>query len=73
MSGFDVLRAMRGTSKIPPILIITARDRVEDMVTGLDLGADDSIVKPFELRALLARIRAIVRADQRSIQFLGDE
>jgi DNA-binding response OmpR family regulator len=43
------------------------------MVTGLDLGADDSIVKPFELRALLARIRAIVRADQRSIQFLGDE
>lgn len=61
MSGFDVLKAVRGTRKVPPILIITARDRVEDMVAGLDLGADDYIVKPFELRALLARIRAVVR------------
>ncbi len=61
MSGFEVLKAVRGTSKVPPILIITARDGVEDIVTGLDLGADDYIVKPFELRALLARIRAVVR------------
>jgi DNA-binding response OmpR family regulator len=61
MSGFDVLTAMRSSNKMLPILIITARDRVEDMVTGLDLGADDYLIKPFELRALLARIRAVVR------------
>jgi DNA-binding response OmpR family regulator len=60
MNGFEILKAAR-TSRVPPILVITARDRVEDMVAGLDLGADDYIVKPFELRALLARIRAIMR------------
>jgi DNA-binding response OmpR family regulator len=60
MTGFEILKAARA-SRVPPILVITARDRIEDMVTGLDLGADDYIVKPFELRALLARIRAIMR------------
>ena len=60
MSGLDILKAARAR-KAPPIIVITARDRVEDMVAGLDLGADDYIVKPFELRALLARIRAIMR------------
>jgi DNA-binding response OmpR family regulator len=61
MSGFDILRAARRARRMPPILVITARDHVEDMVTGLDLGADDYLVKPFELRALLARIRAVTR------------
>lgn len=61
MSGFDVLRAIRSSENTPPILVITARDQVEDMVVGLDLGADDYLVKPFELRALLARIRAVAR------------
>jgi DNA-binding response OmpR family regulator len=60
MNGFEILKAAR-ESRVPPVLVITARDRVEDMVAGLDLGADDYIVKPFELRALLARIRAIMR------------
>ncbi|MFT4116408.1 response regulator transcription factor [Bradyrhizobium sp.] len=60
MTGFDILKATR-RNKTLPVLVITARDQVEDMVAGLDLGADDYIVKPFELRALLARIRAIMR------------
>jgi DNA-binding response OmpR family regulator len=60
MTGFEILRTARA-SRVPPILVITARDRVEDMVAGLDLGADDYIVKPFELRTLLARIRAVMR------------
>jgi DNA-binding response OmpR family regulator len=60
MSGFEILKSMR-SKKMPPILIITARDQVEDVVTGLDLGADDYLIKPFELRALLARIRAVSR------------
>jgi two-component system, OmpR family, response regulator len=60
MTGFEILKAARA-SRVPPILVITARDRIEDMVAGLDLGADDYIVKPFELRTLLARIRAVMR------------
>jgi DNA-binding response OmpR family regulator len=64
MTGFEILKAARA-NRVPPILVITARDQVEDMVIGLDLGADDYVVKPFELRALLARIRAIVRRTKR--------
>ncbi|WP_244490936.1 response regulator transcription factor [Bradyrhizobium sp. Leaf396] len=54
------MKAARASS-VPPILVITARDQVEDMVAGLDLGADDYIIKLFELRILLARIRASTR------------
>ena len=61
MSGLDVLRDARRNRKALPILVITARDGVEDRITGLDLGADDYIVKPFEFRELLARIRAVLR------------
>ncbi len=60
-SGIDVLRAARAAGLAVPVLIITARDGVDDRVAGLDLGADDYIVKPFELRELLARIRAVKR------------
>jgi DNA-binding response OmpR family regulator len=61
MSGIDVLRNARRNRNALPILIITARDSVEDRIAGLDLGADDYIVKPFEFRELLARIRAVMR------------
>lgn len=61
MSGFDVLAHVRAAGAAIPIIVITARDAVDDMVAGLDLGADDYIVKPFELNELLARIRAVLR------------
>lgn len=61
MSGLDVLKAKRQSGLTTPALIITARDGVSDMVAGLDLGADDYIVKPFELPVLLARMRAVMR------------
>lgn len=61
VSGLDVLKRFRARRNSAPILIITARDGLDDMVAGLDLGADDYIVKPFELRALLARMRAVMR------------
>jgi len=61
MSGLDVLKAKRQAGMTTPALIVTARDGVSDMVAGLDLGADDYIVKPFELPVLLARIRAVTR------------
>jgi DNA-binding response OmpR family regulator len=61
MSGFDVLTHVRAAGAAIPIIVITARDALEDMVAGLDLGADDYIVKPFELNELLARIRAVLR------------
>jgi DNA-binding response OmpR family regulator len=60
MTGFEILKAAR-TSKTPPIMVITACGRTEDMVTALDLGADDYIVKPFDVSALLARTRAVMR------------
>jgi two-component system OmpR family response regulator len=59
--GIDVVRGM-GKSRQPlPVIIVTARDGIEDRVDGLDLGADDYLVKPFEMRELLARMRAILR------------
>ncbi|HEY6517241.1 MAG TPA: response regulator transcription factor [Steroidobacteraceae bacterium] len=60
-SGLEVLGAARSRGDRTPILILTARDEVADRVEGLDLGADDYIVKPFELRELLARLRAAIR------------
>jgi two-component system copper resistance phosphate regulon response regulator CusR len=59
--GFDVCRALRGTGSDIPILMLTARDAVEDRVAGLDAGADDYLVKPFEFSELLARLRAMLR------------
>ena len=60
-SGTDVLKSMRDRGIDTPLLIITARDGIDDRVEGLDLGADDYLVKPFSFKELLARIRAIVR------------
>ena len=60
MDGWEVLRRLRRTKKTP-VLILTARDAVRDRVTGLDTGADDYLVKPFDLDELLARLRALIR------------
>lgn len=61
MSGFDVCRELRRIGLHQPILIVTARDEEMDRVLGLELGADDYILKPFSLRELMARIRAALR------------
>ncbi len=60
-SGIDVLKSMRSSGIDTPLLIITARDGIDDRVEGLDLGADDYLIKPFSFKELLARIRAILR------------
>jgi len=59
--GIDVLRAMRARKDETPVIVVTARDALADRVRGLDAGADDYVVKPFEFEELLARIRATVR------------
>jgi two-component system, OmpR family, copper resistance phosphate regulon response regulator CusR len=59
--GFEVCRRLRKSGKQMPILMLTARDAVEDRVSGLDRGADDYLTKPFEFRELLARLRALLR------------
>lgn len=59
--GVEVLRSMRGRDNPVPVLIITARDGLEDRIKGLDAGADDYVLKPFEMGELLARMRAVVR------------
>ncbi|MFG2679514.1 response regulator transcription factor [Streptomyces sp. NPDC048392] len=61
MDGLTVARRIRGAGDLTPILMLTARDTVGDRVTGLDAGADDYLVKPFELDELFARIRALLR------------
>ena len=65
MGGLDILKEIRRRGKKPHILILTAKDTVEDRVTGLDLGADDYLVKPFAFEELLARIRALLRRGYR--------
>lgn len=63
MDGLDVCHRLRATGKVP-ILILTARDTIQDRVQGLDAGADDYMVKPFEVEELLARVRALLRRTQ---------
>lgn len=60
-SGIEVLKSMRSKGITTPVLILTARDGVENLVTGLDSGADDYLAKPFDLEELCARIRALQR------------
>lgn len=60
-SGFEILTGMRQRGIDTPVLILTARDALEDRVAGLDAGADDYLVKPFALSELLARVRALLR------------
>jgi two-component system response regulator MprA len=61
VDGFEVCRRVRAAGNRTPILILTARDSEEDTIRGLDLGADDYLVKPFALGELLARVRALIR------------
>lgn len=61
MDGLDVLRNMRNRAITIPVLVVTARGRLDDRVRGLDLGADDYLTKPFEIEELEARIRALIR------------
>ena len=61
LSGLDLLQRLRASGNKVPVLILTARDRVEDRIKGLDCGTDDYLVKPFDLHELAARLRALVR------------
>jgi two-component system copper resistance phosphate regulon response regulator CusR len=65
--GFEVCRELRAAGAIVPVLMLTARDAVRDRIAGLDSGADDYLVKPFDFHELLARVRALLRRSQ-SIQ-----
>jgi DNA-binding response OmpR family regulator len=65
--GFEVCREVRREGTAVPILMLTARDAVEDRIAGLDSGADDYLTKPFEFGELLARLRALIRRGARPI------
>jgi DNA-binding response OmpR family regulator len=60
-SGLDVCRELRSTGDVVPVLMLTARDAVDDRIVGLDAGADDYLTKPFHFGELLARVRALTR------------
>jgi two-component system OmpR family response regulator len=75
IDGFEVCRRLRADGVWAPVLMLTARDAVGDRVTGLDLGADDYLGKPFSFEELLARLRALVRrgaAERPAILSVGD-
>jgi len=69
MDGLQVLRQIRNRKKNLPVLVLTGRTRVEDRVKGLDLGADDYLIKPFAFRELTARVRALLRRGQGPVIF----
>ena len=64
IDGFEVLRRLRAQGSAMPVLLLTARDAIDDRVRGLDLGADDYMVKPFAMPELAARVRALIRRGQ---------
>src|SRR5579863_1976325 len=61
VDGLEICRRVRSSGDTTPILMVTARDAVDDRVAGLDAGADDYLVKPFDLSELFARLRALLR------------
>lgn len=67
MDGFTLVQTLRQQNQQTPVLFLTAKDSLEDKVKGLDLGADDYLVKPFEFPELLARLRAITRREQATV------
>lgn len=76
-SGLEVLRRLRKNDAVTPVILLTARDEVHDKVSGLDLGANDYVTKPFQIEELLARIRVhlrhdIQRADEKKQLKLGE-
>src|SRR5438093_673757 len=73
--GFSICRAMRQREHWAPVLMLTARDDVSDRIQGLDAGADDYLVKPFDFGELLARLRALIRrgpTERPSVVTVGD-
>jgi DNA-binding response OmpR family regulator len=68
LSGLEVLRRIRKTDESTPIILLTARDAIHDKVSGLDLGANDYITKPFQIEELLARIRVHLRAPKKAMK-----
>jgi two-component system, OmpR family, manganese sensing response regulator len=64
VTGIEICQGLRQTGNTKPVLFLTAQDTLDDRVRGLDAGADDYLVKPFELRELLARVRALLRRGQ---------
>jgi two-component system, OmpR family, response regulator MprA len=73
LDGLEVCRRMRASGDRTPVLMLTARGEVDDRVAGLDAGADDYLVKPFALRELLARVRALLRRRGEDEQGLDEE
>lgn len=72
--GFDVLSSVRNRGCTTPVLIVTARDDIDARIQGLDIGADDYLLKPFDTAELLARIRAVMRRHAgAAVSLLGDE
>jgi DNA-binding response OmpR family regulator len=72
-SGLDILKSMRTRGNRTPLFIITARDGIDDRVTGLDLGADDYLIKPFGFKELMARIRNVLNLHgSHEITFIGN-
>ncbi|MDX2271141.1 MAG: two-component system response regulator RppA [Cyanobacteriota bacterium] len=61
VSGLEICRYLRSAGNLTPVLFLTAKDTLDDRVQGLDVGGDDYLIKPFELRELLARVRALLR------------
>ena len=75
IDGFDVCRRLRADGICSPVLMLTARDAVDDRVRGLDTGADDYLVKPFSFAELSARLRALLRrgpVDRAPVLAVGD-
>jgi heavy metal response regulator len=68
MSGFAALKSVRKKGVMTPVIFLTARDEKEDVVHGLELGADDYLIKPFSFPELLARIKAVLRRGQKDIE-----
>ncbi|MEC1541906.1 two-component system response regulator YkoG [Bacillus subtilis] len=71
LSGLEVLRRLRKTDSQTPVILLTARDSIPDKVTGLDIGANDYVTKPFEIEELLARIRAALRQNGIKTEDIG--
>ena len=68
MNGYEVLKSIRKKKVMTPVIFLTAKDEKEDIVQGLELGADDYLVKPFSFAELLARIRSVLRRDQKEAE-----
>ena len=73
MDGFTLIEKLRQKGNIVPVLILTAKDSLANRVKGLDIGADNYLVRPFEFEELLARIRALLRRKKRESDYVIEE